>query len=595
MSRREVYLGQDKADEDRSVLELLAEAGFDLPAACGGRGTCGQCLVRVDAGLLTPPTGLECERLSSDQLAEGWRLACQARVLGPVTVSWEDQHQVRPGKGFAEATRALGLAPAVVRREVDLPPAAAKAPTGDWERLTEALALDLRPDLWSCLGLSGLDHGRARLEVLLGSGALLGLATPGTLLGAVFDLGTTTVVGGLVDLERGSLMAVRAAFNAQRIYGADVLARLGHAQGGAEARLALRDRIQGQVRAMLRALLGDVRATPGNIVDLVIVGNTAMEHLFLGLDVGGLAALPFLPLHQAGLTVPASALGLPAHPGARVYFPPNLAGFVGADTVAGIVALDLGARPGPALMLDLGTNGELVLAYEGRLWACSTAAGPAFEGAEIGCGMAGLPGAIERVHFVDGDLAAGTIGGAAPRGICGSGLIDAVAVLREAGIMDPTGRLGGVDRLSPALAARLRAGARGSEVVLASGPARAVVLSQGDIRQVQLAKGAIAAGVRLLCRTAGISPGDLRQVYLAGAFGQHVEVAKAARIGLLPGIPPARVRAVGNVAGEGARLMLTHAPCRAEAEALVGRVEVRELAADPEFQAVFAEEMLFPD
>ncbi|MGE5599276.1 MAG: ASKHA domain-containing protein, partial [Bacteroidota bacterium] len=528
--------------------------------------------------------------VAADRLARGWRLACQARVTGPLEACLTVAEAPRPGKGFAASGRVLPLKPAVRRRAVGLPPVEAKDPRANWERLAAALGVPARPDLWSCLGLAGWEHDRAEFSVLVRPGGPAGLAPPGRLLGAVFDLGTTTVVGGLVDLEDGSLLAVRTAFNAQRVFGADVVARLGRAASGETS--TLRDRIRGQARAMLLALLAETGASPDNVVDLVIVGNTAMEHLFLGLDVKGLTALPFVPVHQAGLAVPAACLELPAHPGALVYFPPNLAGFIGADTAAGLVATDLPARRGPSLFMDLGTNGELVLAHQGRLWACSTAAGPAFEGAEISCGMAGLPGAIERVAFQDGDLRVETIGGEAPRGLCGSGLIDAVVSLREAGAVDATGRLT-EENLPPALAGRLRRGGRGHEVVLSSAGDREVVLTQGDIRQTQLAKGAIAAGVRLLCRAAGIEPGELREVLLAGTFGRHVDAAKAARLGLLPGIPLAGVRAIGNAAGEGARLMLTHAPCRDEAEALVGRVQVLELAADPEFQTVFAEEMMF--
>lgn len=588
-----VHFGGGSHELGRTVLELLAEAGYDLPASCGGGGRCGQCRVKARGDGLTPAGEEERVLLGPDRLGEGWRLACRARVAGPAAVAWEGSDDTQPGKGFAESLRHAPLAPGVTRRRIRIPPVTAKDPRGDWERLTAALGSACRAELWPCLALAGLDRGRDEAEVVVGGGAPLGLAAPGRLLGAVFDLGTTTVAGGLVDLEDGKILAVRSAFNAQRIYGADVLARLGHALGGPEGSRALMERIRGQVRAMLLALLGDAGAAPANVADLVLVGNTAMEHLFFGLDVSGLAALPFVPVHQAGLSVPAAALDLPAHPGARVYFAPNLAGFVGADTVAGIVATNLPELPGPTLLVDLGTNGEMVLAREGRLWACSTAAGPAFEGAEISCGMGGLSGAIERVGLAEGDLSLETIGGAPPRGICGSGLIDAVAVLCEAGAVDVTGRLQ-AEGVSAPLAARIRPGTRGAEVLLARHGGREVVLTQGDIRQVQLAKGAIAAGARLLCKHAGIEPGGLERVFLAGAFGRYVDADKAARIGLLPGIPPERVRAVGNAAGEGARLMLTNAACRAEAEGLTGRVEVLELAADPEFQTVFAEEMLFP-
>ena len=321
MSEYTVSLGQNGSDRGRTVLELMAEGGYDLPVACGGGGRCGKCLVRLSGDSLPPPTAEESVCLSAARLAEGWRLACQVRIAGPVTVLWEGSAASRPGKGFAVSSRALPLAPAVMRRNVVLREATAKDQQGDWERITSALGCVGRPDLWSCSGLAGMDHRSQSLAVIVDGRGLLGAAPPGRLLGAVFDLGTTTVVGGLVDLEDGTLVGVRSAFNAQRIYGADVLARLGHAQSGPEGRRALRDRIRGQVRTMLGALLADAGAGEANLVDLVMVGNTAMEHLFFGFDPGGLAALPFVPVHQAGLTTPMAALDLPAHPGARMYSP----------------------------------------------------------------------------------------------------------------------------------------------------------------------------------------------------------------------------------------------------------------------------------
>ena len=593
MALYRAVLGEDEFQRGRTVLELLAEAGYDLPAVCGGQGRCGKCLVRVIEGDLSPPDEGERRLVSASRLAAGWRLACRAQVTGRVAVAWEGTPSP-PEKGLGLSSRSLPPAPTVIRRKIALSRSSPKERRGDWERLSSALGLSGPPDPWACWGLKGgFGQNEGEIEVLLGEGRLYGPAAPGRLLGAFLDLGTTTVVAGLLDLEEGGLLALRTAFNTQRAFGADVLSRLGHALAGPEGARALKERLQAQVRAMLGTLLCEVEATPANLVDLVVVGNAAMEHLFLGLDVGGLAVLPFVPVHQAGLLVPAVALGFPAHSGARVYFPPNLAGFVGADTVAGIVATDLLARPGPSLLVDLGTNGELVLVHGEKVLACSTAAGPAFEGAGISCGMPAVGGAINRVELGEDGLVFGTIAQRPPRGLCGSGLIDAVAALRVAGALDSSGRLR--PEGAPALAGRLREGPEGLAVVLAKAEGgEEIRLTQADIRRLQLAKGAIAAGVRLLCRAAGVRPGDLQEVLLAGAFGLHLRPESAVRIGLLPGIPAVRVRAVGNVAAEGARLLLLHAPLRQEAESLVGRVEVLELAAEPDFQTVFAEEMMFP-
>ena len=594
MPKHRLTVGERTLDQGRTVLELIVEAGGDLPAVCGGGGRCGRCLVQLTEGSLSPLTDAERSFPREEQMAQGWRLACQARADGKASIEWVTETEARPGKGFAESGRDLPLQPLVHRKSVRIPPSDPEDQRGDWERCAAALAIDDAPDYWSCLGLFGLPRDAERADLLLAGGRLLGLAAPGRVLGAVFDIGTTTVVGGLVDLEDGDLLATRAAFNAQRIYGADVLSRLGHAMQGPEFRGALQARIQGQLAAMLQGLLDDIGAGRDNLSDIVLVGNTAMEHLFFGLDVSGLSVLPFVPLHQHGFSVPAGVLGLPAHPGAQAYWAPNLAGFVGADTTAGIIALDLTRREGVNLLIDLGTNGELVLARAGRLWACSTAAGPAFEGAEISCGLPGLPGAIERVDF-DTDLRIQTIGQATPRGLCGSGLIDAVAVCLDRGVVDTSGAMQMRREIPPVLAPRVREGKTGLEFVLTSGGPSEVSLTQRDIRQVQLAKGAIAAGVRLLCEAAGVEPGEVDRVFLAGAFGQHVDAAKAGRIGLLPGIPIGRVKAVGNAAGEGARLILTSLPCRAEAETLADKVKIVELAARPDFQMIFADEMMFPE
>jgi len=587
-----VVLGEDESQRGRTVLELLTEAGCDLPAVCGGRGRCGKCLVKLEEGFLSAPEEEERRLLGASRLAAGWRLACRARVTGRAVVAWEGAPGP-PAKDLGVSARKPSLAPAVCRRKITLPAPSPKERKGDWERLSFALGLPGPPDPWACWGLrGGIGQNGGELEILLGEGRLYGPAAPGRLLGAFLDLGTTTVVAGLVDLENGGILGLRTAFNAQRAFGADVLSRLGHALAGPGEARALKDRLQIQACAMLAGLLAEADAGPANLADLVAVGNAAMEHLFLGLDVGGLAVLPFAPVHQSGLLVPAAALGLPAHPAARVYFPPNLAGFVGADTVAGIVATDLLARPGPSLLVDLGTNGELVLACGEKILACSTAAGPAFEGAGISCGMPAVAGAVNRVEPGGEGLLCATIGGGPPRGLCGSGLIDAVAALRMLGGIDETGRLR--PEGAPALAGCFREGPDGLAVVLAEAEGgEEIRLTQADIRRLQPAKGAVAAGVRLLCRAAGIAPGDLQEVLLAGAFGLHLRPESAVRIGLLPGIPAARVRAVGNTAAEGARLLLLHAPLRREAESLVGKVEVLELAAEPDFQMVFAGEMMF--
>lgn len=532
-----MILGRSEGEIGRTVWEIMAAAGSDPGAVCGGRGRCGKCLVRLVGGSLAPPGREERDLLPPELRAGGWRLACRAEIAGPAEIAW-DEADATPNP-YSGPQRRVGLAP--------------------WARLPAGPRKNARP----C--------------------------------GAAIDLGTTTVVVALVDLSDGGIIAARSAFNAQRAMGADVLSRVAAALQDPENRQTLQRLGLEQLRAMLAALLGEAGRDPADLVDLVVAGNPAMEHLLLNLDPSGLAGVPFSPAHQGPLSVSAADLGLPAHQEAQVYFPPILSGFIGADTLAGLVATDLAGSAGPALLMDLGTNGELVLAHRGRILACSTAAGPAFEGGEISCGMTARPGAIERVDLRDGDLFFKTIANAPARGICGSGLVDAVAVLRRAGLIGPSGRIEAEVETLPRLSARVRPGRPGREVFLASAMGVEITLTQGDVRQVQLAKGSLAAGVKMLCQAATLESTDLQRVLLAGAFGLHLAPESAAAIGLLPGIAGDRVEAVGNTALEGARLMLVQAACRAEAEEIAGRAQVVNLAADPEFQNIFADEMGFPE
>lgn len=387
--------------------------------------------------------------------------------------------------------------------------------------------------------------------------------TPREGLGVAVDLGTTTLVAQLLDLATAHVLGVRTALNPQVRHGADVMSRVEFALRGGQRRLE--EMIRAEVGALVRKL-----APPGPVEEVVIVGNTVMHHLFCGVDVEPLSHSPFEPSRDGEMEFRASELGWKAPWDPRVRFLGCLGGFVGSDVLAGVLATRMHESDALAALLDLGTNGEIVVGNRRRLLCASTAAGPAFEGGRIGMGMRAATGAIAEVRVEDGGMRCRVLGQGAPRGICGSGLVDAAAAALELGLLLPGGRLAGGARTLPL--------------------AGAVALAQSDIRELQLAKGATAAGLEILLARLGAAPGDLERAYLAGAFGNYLNHASARRIGLL-NVPAEAVEAAGNTALLGAKLALFDCTDYA---GLRGAIEHVPLGADPGFQERYVECMAFP-
>ncbi len=396
--------------------------------------------------------------------------------------------------------------------------------------------------------------------------------TPREGLGVAVDLGTTTVVAQLLDLSTGHVLAVRAALNAQARHGADIMSRIEFATHG-DGLTVLKDAVRRQIGAMISELLENGGHTEP-LREIVLVGNTAMHHLFCGIPVAPLAHYPFEPADPGQQLLPSRELGwdLPGSP--QVCFLSCLGGFVGGDLLAGALATRIHESADPAMLIDLGTNGEILLGSRHRILCASTAAGPAFEAARISMGMRAATGAISEVRLEPEGLRCHVLGGGPPRGICGSGLVDAVAAGLNSGTVVATGKL-----------------AQPSPWMLAS----PVALTQADIRELQLAKGAIAAGIRILLRQWGISSNDLQRVFLAGAFGNYINRASARRIGLLP-FSPEQIQPCGNSALLGAKLALFDFPKHGGSyETITGRTQHFSLHDDQEFQDIFIEEMRFPD
>jgi uncharacterized 2Fe-2S/4Fe-4S cluster protein (DUF4445 family) len=584
-----------RVDRGISVLTAAQQAGVGLVSICGGRGLYSCCKIRVLEGQLSPLNETEKKALTSDEIASGYRLACQAKILSDLKVHIPPSSLTAAQRTQVEGQElAVPVVPVVVGHDVQLPPPTREDIRSDLDRMRHHLA--------DTLGLSDLivdfallrqlptrlrENGWAGTVGLRGHEVVSFSSLERELLGLAVDVGTTKLAGYLVELETGRTLAAAGAMNPQIAYGEDVMARIAYAMDGEEQADTLREGVVGAVNDLARDLCTQSGHLPEEIAEAVVVGNTAMHHLFLGLPVRQLGLAPYLPALTDALDLKAREVGLEIAPGGYVHLLPNIAGFVGADHVAMILSTGIGEAEGTVLGLDIGTNTEVVLRANGRLIACSTASGPAFEGAHIKDGMRAAEGAIERLRIVDSGLEYQTIGDAPPVGLCGSGVLDAVAQLRQFGVLDERGNMGdhpGVRRTD-----------HGPEFVLVAGEGdgngREVVISRGDVGEIQLAKGAIRAGINILLDEAGVSEGDIEQVIIAGAFGTYIDVASAITIGMFPPLPVDRFNQVGNAAGMGAKLALVSREQRAKAAEIARQVEYIELTNDKRFVEEFARAM----
>ena len=598
-----------------TLIEAAARAGLVINTPCGGAGTCGKCRVRFD-GAAPQPGAVETARLAASEIDQGWRLACQTRLSAdgkahvPRASLFGGRHQIQTASDHDGKRAPDGE---IRRIPLEMPPPDMSDAAPDMTRmeraLTEALpdwnpasdALFASPDVLRVLGARLRATGFKGAAILRGARLIdyeaVDAAQP--LYALAFDIGTTTVAAALLDIETGEEQGVVSTMNPQTAYGDDVLSRIAYAGRDDAALRELQGVILDAVRGSVERLCDESGADARRICNVVFTGNTTMQHLLCGFNPTALGAAPFVSLHKRGVALAASELGLTLHPEAEAYIFPVVGGFVGGDTIAGLLAADMAHAAGPALMVDIGTNGEIVLMHEGVLRAASTAAGPAFEGARISGGMRATNGAIETVTYTD-DLEFSVIGGGAPTGLCGSGLIDLCGALLRVGVLRNDGRLLVGDELGAevpeAIRQRMRTGAQGEpECVLHVSDGAALTFTQRDVREVQLGAGAIRAGIGILLKQAGIAPDDLKQVLIAGGFGSFIRRDNAQRIGLIPHeLPHDSIRFAGNTAFSGAKWVAVSRAARRDAEALSARVVHVELNQDPDFAMEFALAMQFP-
>jgi uncharacterized 2Fe-2S/4Fe-4S cluster protein (DUF4445 family) len=553
------------------LADVIARAGVPLSLYCHKRGVCGKCAVRVLNGTLPFPGALEAALIEARGLGPDHRLACLYVVRGDVVVeTLAGSRLERVAIIESGWPSAAFLDPAVRKLALVLERPSLYSPTSVADSLRASLkapGLALPLAVLSKLGGSAaLAAARPVTAVLYGDDEVLDIEpaeSGGEIFGLAVDLGTSTVVAEILDLRSGKVVDRAAAVNAQNAYGADVVSRITFAFENPDNLRRLKQTAVQLVNDMVGTMARRSGLARHRIYDAVVAGNTAMNHILCGIPVDSLALAPFHAVFGSLAARPASEIGLALHPQARLYVSPNIKSFVGGDITAGLVATELAARPGTELFVDLGTNGEIVLKKGREFVATSTAAGPAFEGMTISCGMLAVAGAIHKAEWADG-FKFRTIEDLPPQGVCGTGLVDILATALARGLLGPDGRITGPEkkvRLTDRLA-----------------------LTQQDVRDVQLAVAAIRSGVLLMLREFRVSPADLDRVLVAGAFGSSLDIANAVAIGLLPDVPKERIAFVGNASLAGARLLLLARRARAEAETLAARIAHVSLATRPGFQ-----------
>ncbi len=613
-----------KVADGATILEASRQLGADIESVCGGKGTCGKCKVRIERGYFAKygisskissvtMIGEGNEKfLSKAQLRKNYRMACQTRINGDVVIFVPEESRKGRQVVRKEATaRDIKLKPAVKKYYVELKNATLHDTLGDLERIQEALAekyklRDLTIDYPVLLNLQNIvREGNWKVTISVWNKKEIIDIEPGQVTrgyGLAVDIGTTTVAGYLCDLTTGEVLATSAMMNPQVAYGEDVMSRISYAVKG-----------KGGLKQMNRAIIKGLNQIAGraaarvgikrsDIIDMAVVGNTCMHHIFLNIDPRHLGKAPFAPSVHHSLDIKARDLGIRIAPCAYLHVLPIEAGFVGADNVGVLIAEEPYNQDEILLIIDIGTNGELILGNRKKLLSSSCATGPAFEGAEIKHGMRAAPGAIEKLKIdpetrevqfmVIGNERWNTeVKNIGARGICGSGIFDAAAQMFLAGIIDKGGRFN-----SGLQSPRLRKNGNEPEFVIARADETAIgndiVICQKDIRAIQLAKGAMYSGAKIMMNRLGI--GKIDKVILAGAFGSYIDKESAAAIGLFPDCAPENVYAVGNAAGDGARMALLNTDKRKEADVMARQVEYVELTVEPDFNNTFTQSLLFP-
>jgi uncharacterized 2Fe-2S/4Fe-4S cluster protein (DUF4445 family) len=584
-----------------TILEAAKLVGADLTSICGGQGKCGKCKVivekeRKNAG---PITKAEKTFLSQTEISAGFRLACCTSVKGPLVVKIPEESRTGRQRLQVEGIETpVKLEPLIHKYFVKLPNPTLQDPKSDVDRLLDELRtqyglenLKVSYKLLQRLPLILRDSEWEVTAVVWGNDTVISVESGDTtqrVFGYAVDIGTTKLAGYLLDLNTGKVLAVDSLMNPQIPYGEDVITRITYAMKGFKEQKELQQVVVNGINQILQHLLEKTGVSSEEVYEMTAVGNTAMHHLFLNICPKYLALSPYPPVVRRAIDVQTEKVGVKINPNGNIHVLPVIAGFVGADAVAVILATEIYNRNELCMALDIGTNTEVILGNKEEMLACSCASGPALEGAHIKHGMRAATGAIEKVRIDPNTLEVEywTIDNAKPCGICGSAMVDILAEMLKTGVIDVTGTMN-KDVTSP----RLRTGESGLEFVLAwrkeTSTGEDIAFTQRDIREIQLAKAAMHTGAMTLMKKKGIAETDIDILFIAGAFGSYIDPENARIIGMYPEVALKKVRVVGNAAGTGARMALASKAARKTAEVISSKVKYVELAAEPNFQMEF--------
>jgi uncharacterized 2Fe-2S/4Fe-4S cluster protein (DUF4445 family) len=600
-----------KVKRELTLLEALPEAGVELESDCGGEGTCGKCKVRIVTAI-GPPDDQEKKLLSKEELERGERLACRVRIKKSLVVYTDEPPSQLAMVQILKHGRTpdVDLDPLIEKHAVQVPPPSLEHPESDFHRIRVALGEPYTEMRITAHCLASLYHDLRstgfRGEALIHRNCLLSWEPAGSVrgrYGMVFDIGTTTLVGKLIDMTDGHEVGVISRLNSQSRYGSNVINRIQFVREKKDGRKRMRELLIADLNWIIRRLLEAGGLVPEDTFIAVAAGNTTMQHFLLNLDPSGIAEAPFTPVITEGVSFRTAELGLNLHPDAMLYVMPCRSGYIGGDLISFILCSGAAQETDRMILgLDFGTNGEIFLGNRRRMLTCSAAAGPALEGARISRGMIARAGAIESVRVKDNHLQYNVIGNIKAKGLCGSGLVDLVAVLLHFGVIDTQGLLSPqqISEEGDLFNSRVLPGKDLPvfDFLVAgtyqSNNRKPILLTQMDVRELQLAKAAVAAGVQLLMQRMGITVDDIHTIYLAGALGNYVNPFSAMRIGLIPTTAPEKIVSLGNAASAGARLALLSKGHWRESADIARRIEHVELSVQPDFESYFIDAMDFP-
>jgi len=586
-----------------SVFDAASWNGIAIDSTCGGHGTCKKCKVQITEGIV-PISRLDIRAFSQEELKNGWRLACVARATENLAITVPAM-TTRPKAATVGVGRQVILRPAVQKRYLELDEPTLHDQRPDIQRVKDAIDdLEVNVEFEVLQKLpTVLRKNNFKVTAVVVDDLLIDIEPGDTTdkrFAIAYDLGTTTVVATLLDLNSGTPVAVKSMLNMQQPFGADVISRISATMLDENALERLRIAAQSTLSELTNEVIKEAGISPNNVYEIAIAGNATMVQLVLGVDPEPVGVAPFITASQNWPVLNAKEFGIKIHPGARAYIFPSFGAYVGGDIVAGVLASGMDRDKRVRLFIDVGTNCEIVLSDGNKILTTAAPAGPAFEAASIKCGMRAADGAIEVVKITKDGVSLQVIGDVEPQGMCGSGLVDAVAELAKIGVLDQSGRFVTqevMDKEFPKLSSRLINLETNEKAFLLHGDKNdpLVYLTQRDVRELQFAKASIATGWRLLMEQLKLNDEDIQQVLLAGSFGSYLSPASAIQIGLVPKIPVMRIVSAGNVAGEGAKMVLLSQPERNGATALLNEVEYVELSDRADFNDKFVVQLSFPN